>query len=96
MKWRNRNNKSDKVINTTQSHKVINNDIKFTYDVADVVDMLNKLPASYYDDTKLWMSVTSALKSANLREQWEVFSKKSDKYDEANNESIWTGLQMSI
>ena len=60
---------------------------------ADVVDVLNKLPAKYCNDFKLWMSVTSVLKSANLREQWEEFSKKSlDRYNETNNNNIWEGL----
>jgi flavodoxin len=92
MSWRNRKTKA---VKTTQP-KEISENIEFKYDLDEVVKVLNKLPAKYYNDFKSWMSVTSALKSANLKEQWESFSKKSDKYDETNNESIWTGLTPNV
>ena len=41
---------------------------------------------------KSWMTVTSALKSVNLKDVWDTFSKKSDKYDELKNNNIWDGM----
>ena len=93
MTWRNRKMKSNSV---TKKPMSTNKNIRFNYNLADVVDVLNKLPSKYYNDTKLWISVTSALKSANLHAEWEVFSRKSSKYNKDNNESIWVGLTPGV
>ena len=80
------------------SNKIENNEVnvpstlEYKYVLADLVDLLNKLPDEYYNDFKSWMTITSALKSVNLKDVWDTFSKKSDKYDELKNKNIWDGL----
>ena len=49
MSWRNRKTKA---INTTQSKEIISKNIEFKYDLDEVVKVLNKLPAKYYNDFK--------------------------------------------
>ena len=96
MSWRNRGKNKPNKNDTKQNQVTIPTSIEFNYLLSDVIDLLNKLPEKYYSDFKLWMSVTSALKSVNLREQWETFSKKSEKYDEKNNHDIWEELTPNI
>jgi hypothetical protein len=82
------NNKKD-IANIPQT-------IEYKYDISDLVKLLNKLPNKYYDNYKEWLLITSALKSANLREQWVTFSMKSNKYDEIKNNKIWDDLAPSV
>ena len=96
MTLRNRENKKK---NTTCPEKTTiqkNNHIKFKYDKDKLVKVLNKLPSKYYNDYKHWISITSALKSAGLRDVWDEFSKKSDKYNCESNNNIYDGLQPKL
>ena len=53
MSWRNREkNKPDKD-DTKQNKVLISPSIEFNYVLADVIDLLNKLPEKYYNDLKL-------------------------------------------
>ena len=77
MSWRNRKNKTTTKESPVKKIVNINNDIKYKYDQNELVKVLNLLPSKYYDDYKCWMTITSALKSAGLKDIWEQFSKKS-------------------
>ena len=94
LKWQNKNNVNKKEKKETPA--TVPTSIMFNYELAHIVDVLNKLPSKYYNDFKEWFKITSALKSANLREAWDTFSKKSIKYDEDNNNSIWEKLTPGI
>ena len=95
MTWRNRNDKKNKTT-SPKITTILNNHIKFKYDKNKLVKVLNELPSKYYNDYKHWISITSALKSAGLRDVWEEFSKKSDKYDCESNNNIYDGLQPKL
>ena len=94
----NGNNEKETAEKKTDKTKTnIPNNIEFKYDLEDVVDVLNKLPAKYYDNTNLWKCVTSALKSANLHKEWVAFSKKSSTVcDETSNNNIWMNNTLNI
>ena len=93
MSWRNRKNKTTTKESPVKKIVNINNDIKYKYDQNELVKVLNLLPSKYYDDYKYWMTITSALKSAGLKNIWEQFSKKSSTFDYDNNNNIWDGLE---
>jgi hypothetical protein len=95
MSWRTRNNKTTK---DTQIKKnvIINKDIKYKFDNDKLVKLLNLLPSKYYNDYKCWFTITSALKSANLKDIWVEFSKKSSSYDCNNNNNMWDGVDPKI
>ena len=93
--WQNKNNNVNKK-EKKETSTTIPKSIMFNYNLADIVDVLNKLPPKYYNDFSQWFKITSALKSANLREVWDTFSKKSIKYDEDSNNNIWEKLTPGI
>jgi len=92
------NEKRKKEERKTKPKEIENNiyippSIKYDYVLAEIDNFLNILPSKYYNDSKLWITITSALKSADLRASWVTFSKKSDtSYDENNNNNIWDNL----
>ena len=76
MSWRNRKNKTTTKDTPTKKTITTNKDIKYKFDNDKLVKVLNLLPSKYYNDYKCWITITSCLKSANLKDIWEEFSKK--------------------
>jgi len=52
--------------------------------------MLAKLPAKFLDNYSDWLVVTSVLKCHDQHGLWRKWSKQSDHYNEAKNESQWS------
>jgi hypothetical protein len=96
MSWRTRNNKKTPKDTQIKKNVIINKDIKYKFDNDKLVKLLNLLPSKYYNDYKYWFTITSCLKSANLKDIWVEFSKKSNSYDCNYNNNIWNGLEPKI
>lgn len=64
-------------------------DMIYSYEQQDIVRFLNKLPKKYADDRKLWIEVTAALKSENLKDIWVKWSKQSESYNKEKNKVAW-------
>jgi len=71
----------------------VNKDIKYKFNSTELIKVLILFPSKYYNDYKHWIAITACLKSANLKDIWSDFSKKSNSYDIDNNNSIWDLLE---
>lgn len=79
--------------------KLINNEIHsnnkryvFIYNNLDIIDLLNKLPKKYCDVRDDWFIITSCLKSENLKDIWDTWSRQSNNYDLDENNEQWDML----
>ena len=63
----------------------------YEYDVGteQIRAMLAKLPAKYLNNYSDWLVITSVLKCHDQHGLWQEWSKQSDHYDRAKNESHW-------
>lgn len=63
----------------------------YYYDITDdkIMDILNKLDASWYNTYEKWLIVLTVLKNLNKFEIFDNFSKKSEKYNYENNLKLW-------
>jgi hypothetical protein len=84
---------------TTKEHdnkvptvKQSNNDLVFMIDDEKLQQILNKLPKEYNDNYLKWLIVSNVLKGLNKVDIWDSFSKKSKRYNKANNMIIWNSL----
>jgi hypothetical protein len=68
------------------------NDLIFMIDDKKLQEILNKLPKEYNDNYLKWLSVSNVLKGLNKLDIWDSFSKKSKRYNKANNMIIWNNL----
>lgn len=64
----------------------------YVYSVDEVKDLLYSLPSRFYDNRADWLKITSILKSENLFDLWDSFSKKSKAYDKEKNMELWNSL----
>ena len=88
MSWRTKNNKTSLKDNNVKKTVKVNKDIKYKFNSTELIKVLNLLPSKYYNDYKHWITITACLKSANLKDIWSDFSKKSNLYDIDNNNNI--------
>ena len=86
--------KTPKLSETSKPSETIKSASSFEYliDADEIKEILDELPPEHCNDFSKWFLVTAALKSANLREVWDVWSKTSTSYDEAGNLAIWNSL----
>jgi hypothetical protein len=82
-----KNNKKNEKYNTTN----LTNNYSYIYDITDnkLKDILNKLDNSWYDDYNKWLIILTILKSLNKFEIFDIFSKKSKKYNSNENLKMW-------
>jgi hypothetical protein len=80
--------KSEKTITTKPSKT----DLVFMIDDKTINEILNKLPKEYNDNYLKWLSVSNVLKGLKKQDIWDSFSKKSKRYNKANNMIIWNSL----
>ena len=72
-----------------------NNDIYYI-DSYDLNNLLEQLPAEYYDDRHKWLSICDVFKNMNNYEVFESYSKKSAKYNKYENLKIWNSLRGNL
>jgi hypothetical protein len=80
--------------NKTVSTQVMKSKSDLIYMISDekLTEILNMLPQEYCDNYLKWLSVTNVLKGLNKQQIWDSFSRKSKKYNKANNIKIWNNL----
>ena len=65
---------------------------KFNAKIEDVEKVLDRFKKADFNDYEKWFQITCCLKSENLFETWNKYSKKSTKYNSKNNLKIWNSL----
>jgi hypothetical protein len=73
---------------------VINKPLGIKYLITDeyLNELLNKLPSKYVNNYSDWLIITTILKSLNKLEIWQIWSKKSIKYDDVENMKSWNSI----
>lgn len=70
-------------------NKIKYNDVKYIYDESQITDLLNQLPESYTNEYPKWLKVLSILKSENLYDVFNTWSKKSSSYNKKSNDKLF-------
>jgi len=78
----------DVIKDIKQSYQ-INKEYVYIYNETKIIDLINKLPNKYLTNYNNWFIITSCLKSENLFDVWNNWSKKSKKYDAEKNIRQW-------
>jgi hypothetical protein len=60
----------------------------------ELIQLLEDLDKDYNNDTNEWIKISSILKKAGFKEAWKVWSSKSNKYNDKNNEVIFKRLRV--
>lgn len=69
----------------------------YIYDEDEIIDLLSKLPKKYIFEYQYWLKITSCLKSENLFDIWDEWSKKcEEKYDAEKNKQQWDDLNPKL
>ena len=55
----------------------------------ELIKLIGKLDKKYCDNYTEWLMITTILKNLNKFDIWNEWSKKSDKYNQPNNFTIW-------
>ena len=71
-------------------------DYIYIYDIDNITMLLDKLPTKYLNNYMDWITVTSCLKSENLKEIWDKWSKKYNNYNMENNDMIWININPKL
>jgi hypothetical protein len=79
-----------------KSNNEIKKDYKYFYDKREIEEILDRLPKKYIEEFEEWFKITGILKSENLYEIWNEWSKKSKCYDEEKNMKIWNSIKPNI
>lgn len=81
-------------IEYTKPIEYFNNQMIYKFTEKQIVDLLNKFPFEYVDDTEKWFKITCSLRSSNLYKIWNNWSKQSPKYNKWKNiERYWKNLK---
>ena len=91
-----KNNNNESLKNVKDSKK-LNKKIKtiiksnYVYDTSDekIMEILNKLDSTWYEEYDKWLIVLTVLKNLNKFAIFDNFSKKSKKYNCENNLKLW-------
>ena len=75
-------------VKTPKKNTVINDNIYHLDDLA-IIKCLDGLPDKYCNDYKLWLPITTALKSVDAEKLWNNWSSTSEKYDAVENKEIY-------
>ena len=89
----NKKNIRDVVNNNNIETPYKSNDSYFITD-NELLKILDDLPTDYNDNRDEWFKISSILKKAGFKEVWDDWSKKSNKYNKINNESIFKRLSV--
>jgi hypothetical protein len=73
-------------------------DISYTYiyDQNHILELLNALPKKYRDNYSDWITISTCLKSENLKDIWDQWSRDGFGYDMDNNNKIWDRLEIDL
>lgn len=83
-------------IRDNKHDNTINKEYIYIYDTNNISILLNKLPIKYLNNYNDWFIVTSCLKSENLFDVWNEWSKKYKNYDEVNNIDLWNSITPNL
>jgi hypothetical protein len=72
-----------------ETKQITHDNIIYNYSKSKILKMLNNLPPKYCDNNLEWFKISYILKSYNLKDEWQIWSKKSDKYNECQNLKTW-------
>lgn len=61
----------------------------------NLINILQNLPQTYCDNYYQWLVISTCLKSGNLYEIWDNWSKSSSYYNKEKNDEIWNNLDSS-
>lgn len=87
-------NKKDVINNNNQVETPYKpNDGYFITD-DELLKIFDDLPTDYNDNRDEWLKISSILKKAGFKDVWDDWSKKSNKYNKINNESIFKRLSV--
>jgi len=83
---------------TTKNERVIqNNTIKeLTLTDNEIKNMLKKLEKKYLEDYEEWLKITTLMKSIGKYKIWNKWSKKSEKYNQNENNKIWNSIKLTF
>lgn len=79
-------------INNKKTYAITKSDYIFIYEKTDIIELLNNLPKNYLDTYDDWFTITSCLKSEDLKEIWNEWSIKSEHYGLDDNEKQWNSF----
>jgi len=60
-----------------------------------IEELLNILSQQHVDDYFLWLNITTVLKNLGMRELWDRWSKKSNKYNKKENMNKWDSCTLN-
>jgi hypothetical protein len=80
-----------KMIKSQIDNNILHHDNNYIYDVSSekVKEYLNKLDDKYLNIFNDWLIILTICKNLNMYDIFDEWSKKSPKYDSANNAKIW-------